>query len=224
MDEFKQQFFSTEVIDDLHSFSAVKGFDFNFIPPRAPHFGGLWEAAVKSAKTLLLKNISEANLTYEELETTFAEIEAILNSRPIAPQSDDPNDGIALTPAHFLVGSSLLAAPDERIFKPQSTTQLSYLDRWQRVTFLKQQFWSMWQRDYIHTLQRRGKWNTQQANIKPGQLVIIHEDNTPPQHWILARVVSAIPGKDGKVRVVDLQTSKNVLRRPIHKIAPLPME
>nr|XP_044249228.1 uncharacterized protein LOC108054643 [Drosophila takahashii] len=40
MDEFKQQFFSTEVIDDLHSFSAVKGFDFNFIPPRAPHFGG----------------------------------------------------------------------------------------------------------------------------------------------------------------------------------------
>ncbi|KAL7726130.1 hypothetical protein ACLKA6_002600 [Drosophila palustris] len=93
----------------------------------------------------------------------------------------------------------------------------------QKVTFLKQQFWNLWHRDYIHTLQRRSKWTAAQPNIRAGQLVIIYEDNTPPQQWNLARVTSAIPGKDGKVRVVDLRTNKGILQRPIHKIAPLPV-
>lgn len=51
----------------------------NFIPPGTPHFGRLWEAAVKSAKHLLLKTVAIALLTYEELETVMEEIVAILN-------------------------------------------------------------------------------------------------------------------------------------------------
>lgn len=79
-----------------------KGIEFQFIPPRSPHFGGLWEAAVKSAKQLLRKLLHSATLTYEELCTVAAEIEAILNSRPMTPLSNNPNDFEALTPRHFL--------------------------------------------------------------------------------------------------------------------------
>ena len=224
MAELNREALKSQAIEIIKAYCAHKGLEFSFIPPRAPHFGGLWEAAVKSAKTLLLKNMAEANLTYEELQTILTEVEAILNSRPIAPQSDDPNDGSALTPAHLLIGSSLLSAPEESLYKADASSQLRYLDRWQKVTFLKQQFWDLWHRDYIHTLQRRSKWTAAQPNIQAGQLVIIHEDNTPPQQWNLARVTSAIPGKDGKVRVVDLRTTKGILRRPIHKIAPLPVD
>ena len=56
----------------------------SFIPPNAPHFGGLWEAAVKSAKyhmTWYFRIVGKTHLTFEEMQTTLCEIEAILNSR-----------------------------------------------------------------------------------------------------------------------------------------------
>ncbi|XP_075157710.1 uncharacterized protein LOC142230976 [Haematobia irritans] len=216
--ELKESLFRDDVVHDMKSLCCQLGFEFCFIPPRAPHFGGLWEAAVKSTKTLLIKNVGKAYLTFEELQTVIIDVEAILNSRPIAPISNDPNDGEALTPGHLLIGSSLVAVPDKHIDSSQS----SLLSRWQRVSFLKQQFWQMWSRDYMLSLQQRSKWFKDNNNIKEGQLVLIHEDNTPPQQWLLARVTKPILGRDGKVRVVELKTKSGICTRPIHKVAPLP--
>ncbi|KAM8701285.1 hypothetical protein ACLKA7_007651, partial [Drosophila subpalustris] len=81
-----------EEADAIQEFASKSGCEFAFIPPRAPHFGGL---------CLLL--------TAEELQTTLVAVEAVLNSRPIGALSDDPSDGEALTPGHALIGGPLTA-------------------------------------------------------------------------------------------------------------------
>ncbi|GFW59774.1 integrase catalytic domain-containing protein [Trichonephila clavipes] len=69
--------------DNLACFLSAEGIEWKFIPPRAPSFGGLWEASVKSIKYHLKRVVSGSNLTYEEFLTVCIQIEGILNSRPL---------------------------------------------------------------------------------------------------------------------------------------------
>ncbi|XP_055904404.1 uncharacterized protein LOC129940170 [Eupeodes corollae] len=193
----------------------------NFVGTRskAPHFGGLWESAVKIAKGHLYRTLENAKLTFEELSTALVEIEAVMNSRPITPMSSDPSDLEALTPGHFLIGSSLRSIPEPII----EVEDISYLQRWRRIQAVKSHFWRRWTSEYLTELQSRSKWTKDQPNLNIGEMVVVHEDNTPPQQWLLGRVIKVIPGKDGCVRVADVRTTKGIIRRPIRKLALLPV-
>ena len=97
-----------------------------FIPECAPHFGGIWEAAVKSMKTHLKRIVGSVKLTYEDLNTMLTQVEACLNSRPLVPLAPDDEGIEALTPGHFLIGRPLEALPDPSL----SYRALSLLRRW----------------------------------------------------------------------------------------------
>lgn len=98
----RKRFTSTsKELREIATLLANDGTKWIFNPPSAPHFGGKWEAAVKSTKYHLLRMIGDTALTYEELSTVITQIEAVLNSRPLCPLSDDVSDYAALTPGHF---------------------------------------------------------------------------------------------------------------------------
>lgn len=194
--------------------------NWHFNSPRAPHFGGLWEAAVKSLKRHTTRLLHNTTLTYEAFTTCLAEIEAILNSRPITPLSSDPSDLNALTPGHFLIGDAITSIP-ERDF---SDTKPGRLSNWQHIQQIRQHFWSRWHREYLNELTVRQKWHRHQdIDIKEGMLVIIKEDNVPPLYWPLGRIVSVQPGEDGTVRVVTVKTAHGTYKRATKRIAPLPI-
>jgi len=73
---------------ELDEFCSQQQIQWINIPVRAPHVGGLWEACVKSVKKHFEK-VTEGIMTFEELATLMTQIEAVLNSRPLTPLSDD---------------------------------------------------------------------------------------------------------------------------------------
>ncbi|XP_076296622.1 uncharacterized protein LOC143216924 [Lasioglossum baleicum] len=186
------------IIRDLLQESQIS---WHFIPPNAPHFGGLWEAAVKSAKFHMHRVMGNAHLTYEEVQTLFCEIEAILNSRPITPLSEDPNDMACLTPGHFLIGEELNSFPREDL----SGLNENRLSRWQRVEQLCQHFWSRWSREYLSQLQEKSKWRTNKGSqLQLGQLVLVKQQGLAPLQWIMGRVQEIHPGPDDAVRAASI--------------------
>ena len=87
------------------------GVTWQFNVERAPWWGGAFERLVRSTKRCLKKMIGRAHFSLDELTTALAEIEAILNSRPLAYTSvEDVEEPI--TPSHLIIGRRLLSLPD----------------------------------------------------------------------------------------------------------------
>lgn len=196
------------------------GIDWHFIPAYSPHFGGIWEAGVKSVKYHLRRVASNARLTYEQFYTLLVQIEAILNSRPLTPLSSDPNDLSPLTPAHFLIGRTFNAVADPTLMHLKEAR----LSNWQRVQQLQQHWWTRWSKEYVSELQLRSKWRQPYPEIRENTMVLIKEDNVPPAKWRLGRVIANHPGTDNIVRVISVRTATGTIRRTIAKICPLPTE
>lgn len=201
-----------EIADGLSSSSI----QWNFNPPSAPHRGGLWEAAVKSAKFHLRRVIGNSYLTYEQFSTILCQIEAVLNSRPLTQLSSEPGDFEALTPGHFLIGEPLVAVPDPCVENVPINRLNSFKQQQQRV----QHFWRRWSREYLNTLQQRNKWRWEKDDVQVGDLVLVVED-TSPGLWKMGRIQDTHAGGDGRVRVVTVKTATNVMQRPIVKLVPL---
>ncbi|XP_031631810.1 uncharacterized protein LOC116346047, partial [Contarinia nasturtii] len=178
----------------IQDFVQRKGTQWKFITPAAPHEGGIWEAAVKSMKHHLRRVIGPQKYSYEGISTLISGIEACLNSRPICAMSDDPKDTMALTPAHFLTGGPLKLPLPEETGEPPKTAKKLYNE----IQFQTQSFWTKWHQDYIASLMQRPKWKEENQNLRPGQLVLIQNENLPPTYWAMARVIETFEGSDGK--------------------------
>ena len=211
------------------------------IPQRAPHFGGIWEAVVKSTKHHLRRTVGTVKLYYEEMATVTCQISSCLNSRPYLSQDCHDSDGeMPLTPGHFLTGRPMQAYPEA----PEDA-DLTLTDRWKLCQALVQSFWDQWSKSYLSSLQKRHKWLKPSPNVRVGDLVMmLDEASSLITTWKMGKVLAVYPGKDGLVRAADVEVSttifppyyystmrkldlkdvtsrKSVFRRPVVKLAPL---
>lgn len=203
--------------DKIQNSIANQGIKWHFIPPLAPHFGGVHETMIKAAKKAIYAILGSADVTDEELMTAFTGAEALINSRPLTYQTANVNDNIPLTPNHFLFGQV------GGLFAPESVDELEYSPRkrWRRVQELVRHFWHRWMREWLPGLNSRQKWQRENSDLKVGTIVLVISSDSPRGHWPLGRVLDIYPGRDGHVRVVKIKVGHNILTRPINKLCPV---
>lgn len=71
----------------------------------------MWERIIRTIKDALKRCLGRSSLSYEELLTVLAEVEAIVNCRFLTQLCEDSDDAVALTPSHFLTGKRTVELP-----------------------------------------------------------------------------------------------------------------
>ena len=154
------------------------------------------------------------------MTTVLVQIEGQMNSRPLTPLSEEPVELDALKPGHFLIGTALLALPDNDLLDvPENRVR-----KYQLLQQLVQRHWKRWKTEYLCELHNNNQRVPAPQRVAIGQMVILKEDNVTPCEWPLARIVEVHPGLDGVVRVVTLRTSQGLFKRPVSRICLLPFE
>ena len=93
--------------------------------------------------------------------------------------------------------------------------------RWKLVQRLADKFWPSWSKQYITELQSRVKWQTDQANLKIGDLLLVVDELKHRNQWTLGRVGYVSYSRDGLVRSVRVMTATTEYVRPITKVVLL---
>ena len=203
--------------DQVQSMTSNQGVNWYWNPPSAPHFGGVFEAMIKSSKRAIYAILKDADITDEELQTTFIGVESRMNSRPLTALSDDPNDKPVLTPNHFLIGQMggdfVPESEDNTAFNPRR--------RWRRVQELTRHVWGCWMKGYLPHIGSRQKWFFPTENLKVGDVVMVFDPSTARREWKVGRIECTYPGSDQLVRVVDVQVRDKFLKRSVTRISPL---
>ena len=207
--------------DQIRNFCCNRGIQWNFNPPAASHFGGVWERQIRTIRKILHAILHEQYLktahSDEQLHTLMCEIEAVINSRPLTRASDDPSDLDVLTPNHLLQAKMTTSPPPGRF----SEKDVYSKKRWRQMQFLADTFWRRWVREYLPALQQRQKWTQPNRSLQVGDIVLIADKDAPRCSWQMGRVEDVYPGKDGLVRSARIKTKSATLTRPVTKLCSL---
>ncbi|XP_062713237.1 uncharacterized protein LOC134290188 [Aedes albopictus] len=156
-----------------------------FLPPSSPHMGGSWERLVQSVKKILGNMQLPRTPTDEVLRNSLLEVENIINSRPLTYIPIDDAENEALTPNHFLLGSSGGSKP----LVAYDSSPATLVNNWRTSQIYANIFWRRWLREYLPSISRRTKWHYPTKPIEVGDVVVITDPDLPRNLWPKGRVV-----------------------------------
>ena len=201
----------------------------NFNVPRGSWWGGFFEIIVKLVKRCLRKILRNARLTFEELETILAEIEAVLNSRPLIYSHDELSE--PLTPLMLVTGKRLLNKDNDVLYDvTMANEDTNTLNRRARyLCKLLSYFRGRWRREYLTSLREHHNCLLTKKLVRPvqcGDIVNVYDEKIKRQLWNIGRIKELLPGRDGQVRSAIVRTmdkSKKPVNliRPVQKFIPL---
>ena len=203
--------------DEIQNYARTKGFTWHFNPPNSPHFGGIFESMIKSGKKAIKAILQNSEFTDLELVTAFALAEDMLNGRPLMFMTDDPGDFQVLTPSMFLhgqlTGQVFPSSIDTTTFDPRT--------RWRYVQKCLNDVWKRWLKELLPSLGPRSKWINDSREYEVNDQVLIISKDLPRNKWVPARITAVYPGRDQRVRVVDVESEQGIFQTSVHRLIPL---
>lgn len=197
-------------LNTLQTEAANSRVRWHFNPPLSPHMGGAWERLIRSVKTALKVILKERAPRDETLLTLLCEVEAIVNSRPLTHVSVNSVDDVALTPFHFLLGTSSNLTP----IGSATENTLCSRKQWRVAQSLADMFWARWLKEVLPCLSPRTMRQTNDEDqLRVGDVVIVIDPASERGFWPRGVIDAVYPGADGRVRVADVRTSRGTLRR-----------
>ena len=213
---------------DVKAFFTSSGIEWQFICPLAPWWGAFYERLVRSVKLPLRKILGNALLDYDELETVLKEVEAMVNSRPLTYVYNHLDEPDPLTPSHFLMGKRLNVLPPISISNRQpdipdeEPSELTRRARYREK--LLNRCWKVFTGEYFQQLAHKAAKPHPERQIRPGLVVLVHQEIIPRHKWKLAVVTEVYPGRDGVVRKVQLRTESGTIERPVQRLYSLEVQ
>ena len=149
--------------------------------------------------------------------TTIAEVESLLNTRPLTHLSVDPHDSVPLTPNHLLIP---FFEAQEPLADPPSA-QLADKHTFTHQQVIMKHFWRRWLKEYTPRMTERRKWTEQVRNLRVNDVVLIIDENSPRGKWPTGRVTAVRCSDDGVVRSATVKTKNGEYLRPVAKLCIL---
>jgi hypothetical protein len=210
----------------VHEQAERIGTEWHIVPTGGQHYNGQAERLIGLLKRCLEGTLNSCRLTLGELNTVVAEAAQMVNSRPIAKNTGDPECGGPITPLHLQLGRATVEVPSMRFEEaPRLTQRLQFIEE------TKRQLWKKWMQQVFSGRMLNHKWTKTVRNVAVGDIVYLAEAENDDPTYRLGKVVEADPGEDGCVRTVKVQytnpgKSEGMARsppktttRPIHKVA-----
>lgn len=179
--------------------------------------GGAWERLVGVVKRCLKTVIGDNGLTDETLRCALAEVEWVVNARPLTHIPADPEDEETLTPNHFLHGASRRRHHNGIgcLYEDHRLSRKSWRDS-QRIA---DHFWKRFAEEVLPELNLRTKWYQRAQPLKEGDVVMVADEGWRGR-WRRGIVVEAPTAKDDdQVRQVRVATAAGEIMRPAVKVA-----
>lgn len=188
-----------------------------FNPPGAPHMGGSWERMIRSFKRALYAIQPSLNWNDPLLRVSMMEAAQMLNSRPLTYLPIDSDEAEAITPNHFLHGSSNGVRSTGQLPQRDLQSAHGYIAAQQ----FKEKLWKRFVREYLPDLVRRTKNFNVVEPLKVGDIVVLCDENLACNAWPKGKIVEVFTGKDGQVRSAKVHTGTTTYHRPTSKLAKL---
>ncbi|KAK3733837.1 hypothetical protein QZH41_000403 [Actinostola sp. cb2023] len=203
--------------NQIHEELLQKNIKWCFNPPTGSHHGGAWERPIRTVRKILDALVKQQTLTDESLTTLMCEVQAIINGRPLTIVSSDPKDDDPLTPNLLLLLKSSSSLPPG-VFDQRDVYSRK---RWRQVQYIADMFWKRWVEEYLPLLQQRSKWKHAKRNFAVDDVILVVNDNSPRNSWLIGVITEVYPGRDGLVRRARVKTTRGVFERPITKLCLL---